>query len=224
MKRLLAVAAVAVMAASPGVAEAAPFTLQDGVTYTAVFDTTHSQGTGQCATLNSGCEATAEFTLDASAGTLTIELSNTSSDTINNQNLLTGLFFDSTPTLTGVTAQFSGGMSTWDLSFNQGSFEIVTSGNGAPEALDDGESGTVVISFSNTLTSLTIDDSQVHFQSLVGNTGQSDKLTCCEEGEEGEGEEGEGEEGEGETPEPASLLLLGSALTAAGFRLRRVRS
>ena len=219
MKRLLVLPAVAAFVVSPAIAQAASFTLQDGVAFVAVYDTQHTQGTGACT--GAGCEATASYLLDASAGTLTINLSNTSSDTINNQNILTALFFDSTPDLEDVDANFSGGMSTWDLSFNQGSFEINTgSSNGVSDGLDDGDSGTVVISFSNVLSSLIIDDSQVHFQSLVGNTGQSDKLTCCEEQE---GEEGEGEEGEGTTPEPASLLLLGSALTAAGFRLRRVR-
>ena len=219
MKRLLVVPAIAALALSPTMAEAASFTLNSGdPTHTATYNTTHAQGTGACEGL--GCEAVATFTL--SGNTLTIDLTNTSTDGDAGQVLLTALFFDSTPDLTGLSAVFSGGMSTWELTANQGGFEINTSTkSGVNGSLDGGESGSVVITFSNVITSLTIDDSQVHFQALGE---ESDKLGEGEEGEEGEGEEGEGEEGEGETPEPASLLLLGSALTAAGFRLRRVRS
>jgi hypothetical protein len=203
-------------------AEAASFTLTSGgASHVAVYDTTHTQGTGACT--GAGCEATATYTL--SGNTLTIVLENTSSDTIDNQNVLTGLFFDTTPDLTVTDDSFTGAVATWKGGYNGGAFEIKTSSkNGVNDGLDDDSgTGTIVLTFSNALTSLTIDDSQVHFQAIVG-SGDSDKLGEGE-GEEGEeGGEGEGEEGgEGQTPEPASLLLLGSALTAAGFRLRRAR-
>lgn len=222
MKRLLvcvttAAAGLALNAAS---AQAASFTLTQGVEYIAVYDTTHAQGTGSC--VGAGCEATVSYLLSGS--TLIIEVENTSSDTIDGQNVLTALYFETDPDLTGVTfGSFTGGMSTWEGGFNKGSFEInLDSSNGVNDGLDDGDSGSVTVSFSNILSSLTITDSQVHIQSIVGN-GNSDKLTCCEgEGEEGEGEEGEGEEGS--VPEPASLLLFGAALSAAGLRMRRVRA
>lgn len=222
MKRLLAVAAVAAVffALSPVTAWAGSFTLDTtDPSFTAVYNVSGSQGTGACDTAGS-CEATVTYTLDAAAGTLTMDLENTSSDGLAGINLLTQLQFNTDPTLTGETlVSLSGGVSGWTVNFDQGVFDVSAQGQGAGEGLDDvgplPSTGTIVISFTNGLSSLTILDSQVHIQAVEG-SGDSDKLICCEEEE---GEEGEPEEGEG--AEPTSLLLLGTALTAAGVRMRR---
>jgi hypothetical protein len=212
MKRLLVcVMAVAAFAVGSTKAQAETITLATDVGV--VFN-----GTVQCPT----CSATANFDLTDS-DTLVITLTNTSTDGIDGQNLLTALGFATTPDLAldGATFTLNGSATTlWGADISNAELQmevLVDTNSGTNGALDGGDVLVITLDLTNNLTSLELDESAVHIQALAG--GGSIKLT-------GEGEGGGSTEGEGggSSPEPASMLLFGVALSAAGLRMRRSRS
>jgi hypothetical protein len=142
------------------------------------------------------------------AGTVTLVLTNTSTDNIK----LTEIGFNSnmiiagTPVITyagGTVANFVIG--TQSL---QGSFTLGVNSNGAndPDVLNDGESLTVVFTLSGVPPAfLEISGSQVHLQSLPDGNSQKPNGTITT------------------VPEPASMLLLGTGLAGIASRLRKRR-
>jgi hypothetical protein len=208
MKRLLVCGlTVAGLFLGPARADAALFTLTAGGS----SDTVFFNPLAGCTT----CSGTAEFTLTDS-DTLTVKLTNTSTDGVSGLNLITALGFDTTPDITVTSFSAPSGW-TVDNSNAVLQMEVLNSTtNGTNNALDGGQSITFVINFSGATQTLTLDDSAIHIQALVG--GASIKIT-------GDGDGGGSNEGEGGTssPEPATLLLFGTALTAAATRMRRNR-
>lgn len=151
--------------------------------------------------------ATATFTLNGNI--LTVQLTNTSTE-LGDGTILTGLGFDTTPNVTG-TYSASGNASLW--SFNQGglgSFEVSAHGQGIGEGIAQGVTNTLTFTLSGLNgANLTIDLTQVHLQSRGDGDGGSEKPTGSTT----------------PTPEPASMLALGTGLAglASYLRKRRVR-
>lgn len=152
--------------------------------------------------------ASATFTYNQVAGTVTLVLTNTSTDDIK----LTEIGFNSnmiiagTPVITyagGTVANFVIG--TQSL---QGSFTLGVNSNGSNDAdvLNAGESLTVVFTLSGVPPAfLEITASQVHLQSLPDGNSQKPNGSITT------------------VPEPASMLLLGTGLAGIASRLRKRR-
>jgi hypothetical protein len=152
--------------------------------------------------------ASATFTYNQVAGTVTLVLTNTSTDDIK----LTEIGFNSNMIITGTPViTYAGGtvanfvIGTQSL---QGSFTLGVNSNGAndPDVLNDGESLTVVFTLSGVPPAfLEITGSQVHLQSLPDGNSQKPNGSITT------------------VPEPASMLLLGTGLAGIASRLRKRR-
>ncbi|HET6669772.1 MAG TPA: PEP-CTERM sorting domain-containing protein [Pyrinomonadaceae bacterium] len=178
------------------------------------FADSASLANGQSATFNyvavgfPNSTASATFTYNQLAGTLTLVLTNTSTDNIK----LTEIGFNAnmivagTPVITyagGTLADFVIG--TQSL---QGTFTLGTNSSGGEDAdvLNDGESLTVVFTLSGVPPALLeIGGSQVHLQSLPDGNSQKPNGSITT------------------VPEPASMLLLGTGLAGIASRLRKRR-
>jgi hypothetical protein len=232
MKKLLTGAlALAIVAGGAARASADIVTLSPGDSF---LGTISSPLPGQASC--SDCSATISFALSADGLSLTVVLTNTSTDALAGINLITALGIETTPALsTGSGGTVSsidllGAFATgWEVTSSGGglgglNFDLIANTKkGTNNALDGGETGTIVFNFTSAFSLLTINSAAIHIQAL--SDGGSTKFGCCEEGEgsgEGEGSEGEGSgEGEGSVPEPASLLLLGIGLSGAAARMVR---
>ena len=153
--------------------------------------------------------ATATFTYNQVAGTLTLVLTNTSTDNIKLDEIgfSSNLVVAGTPVITnalGTFANFVAGTQTL-----QGTFTLGANANGGNDVdvLNDGESLTVVFTLDGVPPALLeIASSQVHLMSLPDGNSQKPEGTTTP------------------TPEPASMLLLGTGLAGIASRLRKRRN
>lgn len=169
---------------------------------------------GQSATFNyvavgfPNSTASATFTYNQVAGTLTLVLTNTASDNIKLAEIgfNANMSISGTPVITygaGTVADFVIGTESL-----QGAFTLGANSNGGDDAnvLNDGESLTVVFTLNGVPPAfLNITGSQVHLQSLPDGQSQKPDGSITS------------------TPEPASMLLLGSGLVGIASRLRKRR-
>lgn len=153
--------------------------------------------------------ASATFTYNQAAGTLTLVLTNTSTDDIKLSEIgfSSNMIIAGTPVISyaaGTNADF--GIGTQSL---QGTFSLGVNSNGGNnnDVLNDGESLTVVFTLSGVPPAfLEISGTQVHLQSLPDGNSQKPNGSITT------------------VPEPASMLLLGVGLAGVASRLRKRRT
>lgn len=179
------------------------------------FADSASLANGQSATFNyvavgfPNSNASATFTYNQLTGTVTLVLTNTSTDDIK----LTEVGFNSNMLIAGTPVITYAGGTVADFVIGtqslQGAFTLGVNSDGANDGdvLNDGESLTVVFTLSGVPPAfLEIIGTQVHLQSLPDGNSQKPNGSITS------------------TPEPASMLLLGTGLAGIASRLRKRRN
>lgn len=153
--------------------------------------------------------ATATFTYNQAAGTLTLVLTNTSTDNtkLTEIGFNANMIISGTPVITyggGTLANFVSGTQSLQGSFSLGANSLTATD---ADVLNDGESLTVVFTLNGIPPAvLEISGTSVHLQSLPDGLSQKPNGTITSP-----------------VPEPASMLLLGSGLVGLASRLRKRR-
>ena len=181
----------------------------------AAFADSATLSNGQSVTFNyvavgfPNSSATATFTYNQAAGTLTLVLTNTSTDNtkLTEIGFNANMIISGTPVITygsGTLANFVSGTQSLQGSFSLGANSLTATD---ADVLNDGESLTVVFTLNGVPPAvLEISGTSVHLQSLPDGLSQKPNGTITSP-----------------VPEPASMLLLGSGLVGLASRLRKRR-
>jgi hypothetical protein len=224
MNKLTPIAAFAAMSltATPAMADAITLTSGNiGQSYTLNFNGFSDS------TVISGLTSLATFTLTAVTGnsyTFNYSLSNTTSNPLDSR--LSGFGFNTDPTISGasstgafsyttVNGSYPNGIGAIDVCFKDAATGACAGGGSG--GLADGTTGTgsFTLNFSQPLTSLTLSDFYVRYQSIVGagnvtSASGSGTLTGTTT-----------TSGGTSVPEPGMLGLFGAALVGVGLMRRR---
>ena len=215
-----AAAASVALGAAPALADTIPLTAANvGQSYTLNYNG-FSDGT----TIN-GLTASTTFTLTQINGndyTFSYSLTNTTSDPVNSR--VSSFGFNTNPDITSASSTGAFSYTTLNSSYPNGigaidvCFKDASTGScsgGGSGGLTDGQTGTgtFTLSFAQPVSSLTLGDFYVRYQSITGagnisSASGSGSLTST------------GSSG-GSVPEPGMVGLLGGALIATAFLRRR---
>lgn len=218
LTKMLPIAAIAgfALGAAPAMADPITFSAADvGSTYTAGFN-----GFSGSTTVN-GLTSQVSLTLtsvSSNSYTFRYAVTNTTSDPVNSR--VSSFGFNTNPDISGATStgtysyvvmdsNVPNGIGTIDVCF-KGGFSNSCSGSGG---VTDGQTGigSLTLNFSQPLTSLTLDDFFVRYQSITG-AGNITSAT---------GTVTSSSSGGTQVPEPGVIGLLGGALIAMGLVRRR---
>lgn len=224
VRKLIPLAALAGLAlgATPALADAVTFDSSNiGQAYTLNFNG-FSDGT----TID-GLTSSATFTLTGISGnnyTFDYSLTNTTSDPVNSR--VSGFAFNTDPNISGASStgafsyttlggNYPNGIGSVDVCFKDAGTGSCAGGGGG--GLFDGQtgSGSLTLSFADPLTSLTLSDFYVRYQSITG-AGNVTSAT-------GEGTLTSSSSGGTSVPEPGMLGMLGGAAIAVAVLRRRRR-
>lgn len=213
----LAAAATLALGAAPALADTIPLTSANvGQSYTLNYNG-FSDGT----TVN-GLTASTTFTLTGINGnqyTFNYSLTNTTSDPVNSR--VSSFGFNTNPDITGASSTGAFSYTTLNSSYPNGigaidvCFKDASTGScsgGGSGGLADGQTGTgtFTLSFAQPVSSLSLSDFYVRYQSVSGAgniTSASGSGTLTSSG--------------GQVPEPGMVGLLGGAMLATAFLRRR---
>lgn len=220
----LAVAASLAFASAPALADAITLGSGDiGQTFNFAFD-----GYSGSTTIN-GLTSTAAFTLTGvtpTSYTFNYSLTNTTSDPVNSR--LSGFAFNTDPNIasasstgafsyTTINGSYPNGIGSVDVCFKDAQTGACSGGGNG--GLLDGQTGTgsFTLNFAQPLTSLTLSDFFVRYQSITGAgnvSSASGTGTLTSTG-------GSTSTGGTPVPEPGMIGLLGAALAGLAFARRR---